>query len=466
MSGGVADPGSFRDPGGRVFKIDGRIFRAVYAPAADDFDYVESTGLVARLVDKGWMVGADKVDPDLLGEAAAGTHCVLEHPCLPFISYPYEWSFPALKAAALRHLDIQLEALNHGIALSDASAYNIQFQGANPLFIDRLSLVRYREGEIWAAHRQFCEQFLNPLLLRACLGVTHNAWYRGRQEGIATDDLRRMLKWRHKLSWKVFTHVVLQSALQRGGQGNSSTGGGADINKAKLPRAAFQGMLEGLRNWIAGLEPADTGKTVWRDYAGDNSYSSNEAHAKREFVADYAADVKPDLLWDLGCNTGDFSVAAIENGAGYAVGFDSDQGALELGFARAAEEKMPLQTLYLDATNPSPDQGWAQAERAGLSGRATADGVLALAFVHHLAIAGNVPLDRLVDWLIGLAPTGVIEFVPKADPMVQVMLAGRQDVFDKYDADAFESAVAARARIGARETVTDSGRLLIAYDRG
>ena len=71
-----------------------------------------------------------------------------------------------------------------------------------------------------------------------------------------------------------------------------------------------------------------------------------------------------------------------------------------------------------------------------------------------------------VDWLVGLAPTGVIEFVPKADPMVQVMLAGRQDVFDKYDADAFESAVAARARIGARETVTDSGRLLIAYDRG
>ena len=108
---------------------------------------------------------------------------VIEHPKLPFVSYPYEWCFSALKSAALLHLDIHLSVLESDITLSDASAYNIQFQsGASPIFIDRLSFRRYREGEFWVGHRQFCEQFLNPLLLRALVGVPHNAWYRGNLE--------------------------------------------------------------------------------------------------------------------------------------------------------------------------------------------------------------------------------------------------------------------------------------------
>ena len=108
---------------------------------------------------------------------------LLEHARIGYVSFPYEWSFPALKAAALLHLDLHLELLEHDVTLSDASAYNVQFQGARPIFIDVLSLRRYREGEYWLGHRQFCEQFLNPLLLRALAGVPHNAWYRGSLEG-------------------------------------------------------------------------------------------------------------------------------------------------------------------------------------------------------------------------------------------------------------------------------------------
>jgi len=207
--------GSFRDPSGYVFLQNGRIFRTVNPCASQDFLFVEGTGLPEKLIAKGWLINTQIVDPRVFGEEVSKAQFVLEHPRIPFVSYPYEWSFSALKAAALLHLDLHLEALKVGITLSDASSYNIQFIGSRPVFIDRLSLVRYRSGEMWIGHRQFCEQFLNPLLLRKIFGLTHNSWYRGSQEGITSAELTRLLPLTKKFSWKILTHVVLHSFFQK-----------------------------------------------------------------------------------------------------------------------------------------------------------------------------------------------------------------------------------------------------------
>ena len=229
MSQPLVDLGSFRDPGGHVFLRGDKVFRTVKPIAVDDFDRVEATGVIDELVSRGWCLPAAKVDhdhlgltKDRLGSTMDRPTYVLEHPKIELISYPYEWPFRALKAAALLHLDIQLLALGYDVALSDASAYNIQFRGSRPVFIDRLSFVPYKDGDIWIGHRQFCEQFLNPLLLRSVLGVPHNAWYRGAQEGIATDDLNRLIPLGRKFSWQIFAHVVLQSKFQASARGTSS----------------------------------------------------------------------------------------------------------------------------------------------------------------------------------------------------------------------------------------------------
>ena len=100
--------------------------------------------------------------------------------------------------------------------------------------------------------------------------------------------------------------------------------------------------------------------------------------------------------------------------------------------------------LWLDAANPSPSQGWGQAERQGLAERARADALIALAFIHHIAIGRNVPLDMALDWLLAMAPVGVIEFPPKSDPMVQRLLSQRDDIFPDYDEATF-SPCSARA---------------------
>jgi ribosomal protein L11 methylase PrmA len=462
MSALAADPGSFRDPGGQVYSAGSRIFRSVMAGSAPAYERARDSGLLGGLAAHGLLVGSEERDTALLGTGPAEPAYLLEHPRIPFISYPYEWCFSLHKKAALHHLDVQLAALDQGFALSDATAYNVQFVGPNPTFIDHLSFRPYREGEVWIGHRQFCMQFLNPLIFWSRLGLAPNHWFRGSLEGIEPEVLAPLLSWRDKLSWTILAHVTAQSYLQRRTVRAGVREG--SFREARLPAASFRNMLTGLRQFIEGCTLPGA-KTIWSDYAVNNSYAEAEAAAKRTFVGRMASALRPGLLLDLGCNTGDYSVVALEAGAANVVGFDFDFGALEGAVRRADEQKLNFLPLWLDAANPSPSQGWGQMERKGLKERAQADALVALAFIHHIVIGRNVPLDAAVGWIMDMAPQGVIEFPPKSDPMVRRLLSQREDIFPDYDESNFRAAVERRARIVESEHLSENGRLLVRYDR-
>jgi ribosomal protein L11 methylase PrmA len=454
--------GSYRDPSGHVYDAGPFVLRSVRPPAAPDFEHVIDNGFLDCLVSEGKLVPFEIVDRRLIEAEAQDAVHVLRHPPLDFISHPYEWSFCGLKSAALFHLDLQLRALEAGITLSDASAYNIQFVGADPIFIDHLSFRPYREGEFWSGHRQFCEQFLNPLLLTAHTGVPFQAWYRGAPDGIASHFLSPLLPWTSYLSRRLVLHVHVASRLD----GKAANRDAAELmGRTGLPRRRLVKLLRGLRDWVAGLTPAASRRSDWAHYRPLQSYQDAEIAAKREFVRTFVASTTPEVLWDLGCNTGDYAALALESGARLAIGLESDHGALDIAFTRAARDGLRFLPLYCDATNPSPSQGWAERERAGLTARCSADAVLALALIHHLAISRNVPLREAVDWIVSLAPTGVIEFVPKSDPRVKQLLSLRYDIFADYDEAAFLAALGAQARIIRTVPVGDGGRLLAWFDR-
>ncbi|MGB5447629.1 MAG: class I SAM-dependent methyltransferase [Woeseiaceae bacterium] len=463
MAVATPEPGSFRDNKGRIYYVGDRVFRTITPAGIADFEAVRATGLVDELVGAGLLIAENRVDVKLLGESAADASLVIEHPRLPYISYPYEWSFEALKTAALAHLELHQKALRKNVTLSDATAFNVQFRGAKPVFIDSLSLRMYDEGEFWAGHRQFCEQFINPLLLRSVLGVPHNAWYRGAIEGISAQELGNILPWRSRFSWNILTHVFLQARLQRAS--GSAQKAAQQAGTRKLAKIGFEQILHGLQRWISKLEPRKSGATVWQNYSSDNSYVDIETERKRDFVQKFIENAAPELVFDIGCNTGDYSILALEHGARRAVGFDFDHGALDHAFRRARELDVDFLPLHLDAANPSPSQGWMQKERQGLLQRARGDAVLALAVVHHLAISKNLPLPEVLGWIIDIAPQGVIEFVPKQDPMVQRLLSLREDIFASYDEESFREAIGAGARIVNSSIVSSSGRTLYWYDR-
>lgn len=464
MSGTELDPGSFRDRTGNVYDVSDRIVRTVTERAREQYVAMRDSGVLADSIEQGFLIRSDEVERSEWPEPLRDAAFVIEHQRVDYVSYPYEWSFSQLKAAALHHLDFQIFLFGQGFKLSDASAYNIQFIGAKPVFIDLLSVAPYTDGEFWTAHRQFCEQFLNPLLLRALIGIPHNAWYRGALEGIPTADLARLIPVRKRLSWNVISQVLLQAKFDQSAINRPDEAVTKVKSTKQFSKSAYSGFLHQLRNWISGLHPADTGKTVWGEYASTNTYTDDESREKKNFVSRFASEVKPAVLIDLGCNTGDFSLAALDGGAGYVVGFDFDQMAIDLAFMRSAENRLGFLPLWFDAANPSPDQGWRQMERRGFGQRAQVDAVIALAFEHHLTIAHNVPLDQFLDWLIGLAPDGVVEFVPKQDPTVQKMLALREDIFDDYTEEVFTKLLADRARIVRTDRVSKSGRILFQFN--
>jgi ribosomal protein L11 methylase PrmA len=459
-------PASFRDPSGHVYALNGRILRTVLPHGVQEFEYVLSTGILDTLAHAGMVLPFERLRDEIPAPANLGDVKVwLEVPRIPFISFPYEWTFSALKASALLHLDIHIAALNVGVTLSDASAYNVQFSGARPVFIDHLSFRRYREGEFWLGHRQFCEQFLIPLLLRSLFGIPHNGWYRGSLDGIPLDDFAHMLRLRHYFNWDVLTHILVQSWFQRTTFDSATRLETAKMPSTSLPRARFRRMLERLRQWIARLDPAGAAKSVWQDYECTHSYKSEELAVKKSFVAQFIRERRPKLLWDFGCNAGTFSSLALQEGAQYVVGFDVDHGALETCFARATQKSLALQTVFTDFGNPSPSQGWMEQERQGLQERNSADALIALALVHHLAIAKNIPLSQVVAWLVGLAPAGVIEFIPKSDPMVQRLLSLREDIFPDYSLDKFSLELARNAGIVKTVSLSPDGRTLFWYER-
>jgi len=457
--------GSFRDPSGRIFVQDDRIFRTVNECAIDNFSDVVNTGLLTDLVKSGALVDWEDVTSEATDLASMDRVVkVLEHPSLEMITYPYEWSFGALKAAALAHLEIQINAIDRNVVLSDATAYNIQFQGPRPVFIDHLSFRMYQDGEFWVGHRQFCEQFLNPLLLRARCGIPHNDWVRGNLEGISNLSMATVLPWFDRFKPRILTNVFMPAWFEGKKRKSTNAEVAKSIATRKMPVAGYRGMLCSLQNLIKSLNPPDV-TTVWGDYADNTSYSTDETQKKRAMIAEFCGKLKPNIVWDIGCNTGEYSKVALENGAHNAFGFEFDSGALEQAYARAVKEELAFFPLFMDVANPSPSQGWNQAERDGLSERRNANSVIALAVIHHMCIGRNIPLEAAVSWLVGHAPTGLIEFVPKNDPMVIELLRLRDDVFDDYTNEHFDHCLLKTARIVKEETITEHGRRLVWYER-
>lgn len=466
----LRDEGSFRDPSGRVFIQGNNILRAISDKGMADFQRVLDSRVlekdeIARDILAARIVSTDELQllRDSVAREGFPVANALQTRRLPLISYPYEWSFEALRAAGLAHLRLQKNLLHAGFTLSDASAFNIQFEGASPVHIDTLSIIPYTDGDPWIAYSQFQRHFLNPLLLESLTGISFTTWWRGSMDGLGSSDLLRMLPWRALLSPAVLTHVVPSALMER----RLARVEQLTLHKAppRLPKARLEAMLTHLEAILTGMAKPKGRLSVWEDYTSNNNYADTETTQKLAQVGRFAKARTPELLLDIGCNSGAYAQHALTQGAKSVVGIENDRGALDLAFLRAQKQKLPFCALHLDITNPSPAQGWRGLERKAFDARCKPDALLALAVLHHIVIRGNVPACEAIIHLASLAPRGLIEFVPKSDPQVARMLRHREDIFPDYTLDCLTSALRTVARIIAVTQITQSGRCLIEYER-
>ncbi len=426
-------PGSFRDPAGTVYFADGLPIRRVHTSYRRHWDALRESGLCARLQDAGLLVRHEEgpLGPQAFAE---GVIAELRAEPIPLVTYPYEWCFGQLRDAALCTLEIQRRALDCGMTLKDASAYNIQFLRGSPVLIDTLSFELAEPGTPWIAYGQFCRHFLAPLAMIAHVHPACGTLSRVFLDGVPLDLASRALPARTRLSPGLLMHVHAHASAEA----KAGTGAG---RHATVSEAGLRGLIESLRGTIERLKWKPEG-TVWADYYGQTNYSPEAFERKRQIVDGVFGELWPGSgeVWDLGANTGAFSEVVAKRAA-RVVAWDVDPAAVERHYvqlrADGVENVLPL---VLDLTNPSPAIGWALGERESLLQRARPDAVMALALVHHLAIANNVPLPDVAALFASLAPRLLIEFVPKEDSQVQRLLATRRDIYSEYDEAGFERA--------------------------
>ena len=452
-------PSSFRDPSGFLFLDQGVLYRQVNRSYREDYDHFVGSGLFDSLVDAGLLVAHREVTPP--GPEPQERYKTLRPEPLPFISYPFEWSFSQLQDAALTTLAIQKRSLEHGMSLKDGTAYNIQFREGKPLFIDTLSFERYTEGRPWTAYRQFCQHFLAPLALASYSDIRLGQLLRIHLDGIPLDLASHLLPFHTRFRFSLLTHLHLHAKAQT----HFADKPVRQVHRS-VSRRALQGLIENLESCVAALN-WNTPQQEWASYYGETNYTSAAFRHKEQLVGEYLDRInpKPDMVWDLGANTGLFSRLAASRGM-TTIAFDQDPACVERNYRVCRQERdTNILPLWVDLTNPSPNLGWHGRERMSLLDRGSPDAVLALALIHHLAIANNLPLSRLAGFFGELCRTLVIEFVPKTDSQVQRLLASREDIFPNYTQEAFEQAFRRYFEIRAVSKIRQTERMLYRMER-
>ncbi len=451
---------SFRDPAGYIFVEDGVYKRAITAYGKPDYDLLMGSGVYDLLVSRRQLLPHQE---QVFAGRARGHDVakVLIPEQLPFISYPYEWCFGQLKDAALLTLDVQRDALPSGLSLKDASFFNVQFHQGRPVFID-ISSFEKDTGGPWVAYRQFCEHFLAPLLLSACVDPGLQRHLTTSLDGLDLALTNRLLPLRAKLRPGVFLHIGLHARSQEKHRGVESRTAAGDIRMSTSRKIA---LVESLTSTV---EKIHLGKrqSSWSTYYADASHYSEESEAfKKQAVEKAVQACGPKLVFDLGGNVGNYS--RLVTGLGIdCVCYDQDPLSVNENYIRSrGNGDSHMLPLVMDLTNPTPPLGFGGSERMGFFDRPRPDLVLALALVHHLRIGGNIPLGRLAGFLARLSRRVLIEFVPKEDPLVQGLLAGREDIFDDYEEASFEECFRVHFRLTWRSPVPGTVRTLYLFER-
>ncbi|MBN2623473.1 MAG: class I SAM-dependent methyltransferase [Acidimicrobiales bacterium] len=459
------EAGSFRDPDSAVFRSGGKVLRGLSGQAADDWDRLSATTFFPELVAAGQVVRTTAHEgdapPSPRGQPWAR---VIEHERIPVVSYPYEWPFAMMREAAALHLDVLAAALDEGMSLKDGTAYNVQFVGARPTFID-IGSFEQSTGP-WPGYRQFCQTMLFPLMVQAHLGVPFQPLLRGSIDGLTPSDVAGMFSGLRRFRKGVLRNVTLHSVLERKVTTASETVK-SDLKSSGFSNELAKATVKNLRKLVGSLEVAKRGSasdddhSVWSDYRDTCSYSDDDARAKQAFVRSALDDGASGTVLDLGANDGAYSLLAAEH-ADYVVAVDGDEKVVDLLYRRLrAAGKENVLPLVMNLVDPSGGIGWRNRERAPFVERVRPDATLALALIHHLTIAANVPLPEVVSWLASFGGRVVVEFPHVDDVQVKRLLANKPaGLFDDYRREAFEALLEEQFLVHRQQTLPGGTRTM------
>lgn len=422
---------SFRDPAGSVQIRSDCVHRSIRASHAQDTLSFLRSNLQSSLVSEGKLVASAIV-------SHTDQTLELQHPLLPFISYPSEWPLTLWNSAALLTLEICTRLIASGRILKDATPLNVVLLGTCPVFVDIASIESLdTSSSTWAAYGQFVRTFMLPMLAHTELGWPLQTTQL-RRDGFEPEELYRALPSVRRLKSAAFSSVTLPILAQRFLRPRSAGLGEAGSRKSFAPKFADPEInRQVLTKRISGLR-ATLGKVrssrasgYWTDYAaGVGHYATEDQQRKRTFVLEILRGAQSVSVLDIGCNTGDYSRLAAEAGA-RVVSVDSDAAALDR-FAGELGQQTAILPLCVDIAHPTPATGWENRETVSFLDRARGhfDTVFMLAVIHHLLLSSQIPMGHIAQFCYRLeARNLVIEWVPPTDPKFIEVLRGRDMIY-------------------------------------
>jgi SAM-dependent methyltransferase len=391
-------------------------------------------------------------------------HRVLEFPC-----YPHEITALQLFDAALLTLRVAIQAVQHGWMLKDASAWNILYSRGRPVFVDLLSFEPFEATGNWLGYGQFVRHFLLPLLLHRELGITPAEVFLAGRDGITPERASRLLQGLQRASLVALEFVVLPKMLSRAGSrrlGSQGTRKPRTFDRDMAGELVL-GTLRRLQRKVETLRPDwRAARSTWQRYEEERAhYSDVDLTAKKEFVRQAVAGSTSVL--DLGCNAGEFSLAAAECGCSV-VAADFDHPALSRLYSRVRGTGTAITPILLDIGRPTPAVGWENREVASFLDRAVGqfDCILALGLLHHLLVSERATLGMLAELFDRLNPQRlVVEWVDPKDKKFQQLAGVNQALYGGLDAASMEACLERKFRLVSKLMLPCGTRVMYLWTR-
>ena len=458
--------GSFRDPSGFVFFRNNEVFRTIDETCCAVLTELADQGKLEDWVERNVIVGTEFVQPgDLLTqlrEELPDTHQFLRHKPIQLVTYPYEWTVSMLADAGIHTLDLQIELLQSGCSLKDATAYNIQFVHGRPTMIDVASIEKPNRLDVWFAMGQFLQMFVYPLLLVRMRGWDLRSYFLSNLNGRDVESVAASFSRLQRLRPSLLLDLTLPLWLHR--RAEKQEGSQRELLEKKVTNPAAQiTNLKRLRRKLQKLSDGYRPHGVWADYTKICNYDQTADDHKQKLVRQILSETSPTEVLDIGCNTGNYSFLAAECGANVTA-VDGDHDAIEVLYRRLRDNPAAINPLVVDLGNPSPAIGYRNEERPSFLSRSEPDCVMALALMHHLLVSANMSLEAIRDQMYDLSQRDLIlEFVPTDDNMFLRLMNFRVDLFKHVDLPTCQEVFEQRFKLIASYPVNGSKRTLLHY---
>jgi hypothetical protein len=424
---------SFRDPSGYVFTDEGVVKRVILPIYFKQYQELTQSGFFENLFKNKLLIPhteLSKTDKEI----------IIQPKFIPFITYPYEWSFNMYKEAALLTLKLQKYSIEKGFSLKDASAFNITFLDGKAIFIDTLSFDFYKENTPWRAYKQFITHFLGPLILAHYHGAQSLKIMSNFIDGIPIKMIASMLPFKTKLNPFLYSNIHLLAKFED--KHNEDYKG--ETKATSLSKKGQLNIIESLYDYIKRLQLKE--HSEWGNYYNKTNYVDKAFCLKSEIINTWISNVKAETLIDIGGNDGTF-VRKIDKKLKHALVCDIDNNAVDFNYKQIKENKETfILPFVLDVLNPSASIGFQNVERDSFLNRIktfSPDVTLALAVIHHMSLSGNVTFDMSAQFFTSFSKNLIIEFPKRNDSWVQRLLNSKvdfKDHFDFYNIENFEKA--------------------------